>query len=225
LAYSKDTAARFLPFKTRDSIYPVKLIGTNAFGCRDSITKTVRVYPKPLSKFSISEKDGCAPLDITTTNNSTPYDTGSINIMKFIWDFGNGRKAFGKDTAARFLASKTKDTVYTVSLISISEHGCRDTSSTTVRIYPKPKALFTRSKTEGCKPLGVTYVNQSVPYDTGNISIMSFAWDLGNRITSFATEPVGIYNDAINKDTTYKVLVSTDARILQIPLYCYIRIR
>lgn len=205
LAYSKDTAARFLPFKTRDSIYPVKLVGTNTFGCKDSITKTVRVYPKPLSKFSISASEGCAPLNITTTNNSTPYDTGSINIMKFIWDFGNGRMAYGKDTAARFLASKTQDTVYNVRLIAISEHGCRDTSATTVRIYPKPKASFTRSVTEGCRPLVVTYVNQSVPYDTGDISIMSFAWDLGNRITSAATEPVGTYNDAINNDTTYNV--------------------
>lgn len=210
VGYSKDSVAKFNAFKTRDTIYPVKLIGTNSFGCKDSITKTVRVYPKPLSKFSLSSTSGCAPLNITTTNNSVPYDTGSINIMKFIWNFGNGKLAYSIDTAARFLASKTKDTVYNVSLIAISEHGCRDTSYSSVRIYPKPKAAFTRSVTTGCKPLAVNLTNQSTPYDTGSISIMSFAWDFGNRITSSKTNPNAVYSDVSNNDTTYTIrLIAT----------------
>ncbi len=209
-SYGKDSLARFNYFKTRDTIYPVKLIGTNKYGCVDSSSKSVRVYPKPLSKFSLSNLSGCAPLDITTTNNSIPYDTGSIAIMKFVWDFGNGKKAYSKDSSARYIASKTKDTVYTISLIGISEHGCMDTSYTTVRVYPKPLSRFTPSASSGCGPLKINYGNTSTPYDTGSISIMTFNWDFGNRISSTATYPSATYSDKINNDTTYIVkLIAT----------------
>lgn len=204
-SFGKDSVAKFNFFKTRDTIYAVKLIGTNSFGCKDSITKSIRVYPKPLSRFTLSANAGCAPLNITTSNTSMPYDTGSISVMSFVWNFGNGKKAFRQDSAARFTASKTKDTLYNVSLIASSEHGCLDTSVSVVRVYPKPKSQFTRSVSSGCKPLTVNFNNTSTPYDTGSISIMTFNWKFGNFQTSTKTQASSVYTVVQNKDSVYNV--------------------
>jgi len=209
-SYGKDSLATFVASKTKDSIYGVKLIGTNSYGCIDSTANPITIYPKPLSKFTLSANSGCAPLNINTSNLSKPYDTGSISIMKFVWNFGNGRKAYRADTAAKYLASKTKDTIYNLSLVAISEHGCLDTSYSTVRVYPKPLSKFTTNASSGCRPLNITFNNLSKPYDTGSISIMTFKWDFGNRISSTKTYPTTVYADKIDNDTSYNIqLIAT----------------
>lgn len=196
--------------KTKDTLFTVKLIGTNSFQCRDSSTRTIRVYPKPLSRFTLDKNDGCGPLTVSTINSSVPNDTGSIRIMRFQWSFGNGARAFGRDSTVRYIAARTRDTIYPVRLIAFSEHGCRDTSSSSVRLYPKPRAAFSPGTSSGCKPLNVTFNNTSTPYDTGSISIMKFAWDFGNRFGSTAQTPSAKYDESHPFDTTYRIrLIAT----------------
>jgi len=203
---ANDTAIVCKSSKTRDSIYPIKLIAQNFWGCMDSTNGIIRVYPKPLSRFQISKSSGCAPLLVSTNNTSIPYDTGSIWIMKFKWNFGNGNVANKKDTVTTYYPSKTKDSFYVISLIAFSEHNCVDTSYRTVQVFPKPKARFTPDYYSGCRPLKVNFTNTSTPFDTGNISMMSFVWHLGNdQQYSLAQNPVAIYNDVYKKDTIYKV--------------------
>lgn len=204
-SYGKDSVAKFIASKTKDTLYTVKLIGSNQYGCTDSVSATTTVYPKPLSKFKLDQTSGCAPFVINTNNLSIPHDTGSIYIMKFIWNFGNGRKGYHTDTTAKYIASKTKDTVYNLSLIAFSEHGCMDTSYSSVRVYPKPLSKFTTTASAGCRPLNIGFNNQSIPYDTGSISIMSFNWEFGNLLTSTKTYPTTVYNDKINSDTVYNI--------------------
>ena len=99
--------------------------------------------------------------------------------MSFEWDFGNGKKAYRSDTAAQFKASLTQDTTYNIRLIAFSEHGCRDTSYSSVKVFPKPLSSFSKSVSTGCLPLPVTFINNSTPFDTGSISIMQFNWKFG----------------------------------------------
>lgn len=189
----------------KDTFYQVKLVAINAQGCKDSITKTIQVYPKPVSKFILNNYSGCAPLNITTFNQSDPNDTGSIYIMKFNWNFANGRKSQKTDTLATFFASKTKDTLYNVALEAISEHGCKDTSYRIVTVYPKPRASFTTNTNQGCKPLNINFTNTSIPRDTGSINIMTFRWDFGDKGTSALRSPANQYNEKYDFDTTYRV--------------------
>ncbi len=201
---AKDSTIKYAASKTRDSIYTLKLVVTNSFNCKDSISKTVTVYPKPLSKFTLSSTDGCGPLSISTLNASKPYDTGSIAIMKFAWKFGNVNSS-KRDTSIVFPASKTKDSLYTVRLIANSEHNCIDTSSQTVRVYPKPKAVFAMSSNSGCRPLNVGFSNTSTPYDTGSINIMTFNWNFGNGTTSTLKTPAVTYNAISKNDTVFSI--------------------
>ncbi len=205
------TAATTLPTATfnanatKDTIYTIRLIAFSRYGCSDTSTKTVRVYPNPTAQFTALNPAGCGPLTTSFSNTSVPNDTGSISIMSFNWRFGNGQTATQVQPSAQYMASKTIDSIYTVRLIAFSEHGCRDTAYQSVRVYPNPTAAFTRSVTNGCAPLGVNFTNTSEPNDTGSINIMSFVWSLGNGFSSTSTDAASTYFANIYTDTTYTV--------------------
>jgi PKD repeat protein len=61
---------------TNDTVYQVKLVGYSEHNCVDSITKSIKVYPKPSISFSSNISDGCGPLNVQFTNSSNPNDTG-----------------------------------------------------------------------------------------------------------------------------------------------------
>ncbi len=202
-ANTLDAASIYLPSQQNDSTYQVKLIANNIAGCRDSITKTVRVFPKPVSVFSHTINNGCGPLAVTFTNSSNHKFGGTIADMTFNWNFGNNTSSTQQNPTGTFLASATKDTTYQVRLISFSRYGCADTSSSTVRVYPKAKAAFVANAPAGCGPHTTTFTNNSIPNDTGSINIMTFAWRFGNGQTSTQVNPQATYTASKTVDSIY----------------------
>lgn len=205
-----DTAC-FGASKTKDTVYSVKLIGTNTFGCKDSTVSTIRVFPKPLSRFSTGNQAGCGPLLLQTVNTSIPHDTGSIRIMSFKWNFGNGIISQALDTQLVYPASLTKDTSFKIELIAASEHGCLDTSSSLISVYPKPLAYFTASAYEGCSPGRSNFMNLSKPYDTGSVYIMKFRWDFGDGQVSNLLHPSVVYTQKLNKDSVFNITLVAES--------------
>lgn len=189
----------------QDTAYTIRLIAFSRYGCSDTSVSMVKVFPNPRSSFSPVHQAGCGPHQTAFTNTSVPNDTGSISIMSFAWDFGNGATSAQQSPLATFVASNTIDSIYNVRLVAFSEHGCRDTSYRSVRVYPDPLAAFTPSVTGGCGPLGVSFTNQSVPNDTGSIGIMSFVWDFDNGFSSVAVNPATQFTAKYLQDTTYRV--------------------
>src|SRR5690606_27911498 len=106
-------------------------------------------YPKPEATFTQSDTSGCGPLTVSFVNNSVPFDTSSIAHMSFQWSFGDGQISSSQNPSHTFYPSSIQDTVYTVRLISLSEHGCRDTAYSTVRVHPDPVIDFTRTPVNG----------------------------------------------------------------------------
>lgn len=202
---TKDASQTFIASLTKDSVYQVRLIGMSRYGCYDTTTKNIKVYPKPRATFTQSRNDSCGPLQVTFTNTSIPYDTGSINIMTFNWSLGNGATSTNTHTNTNYIASLTQDTLYSVRLIAYSEHGCVDTTTSYVRIYPKPVAQFTTDVDNGCPPFAVNFSNGSTPLDTGNISIMTFQWNFGNGVTSTNQNDSVVFNASTFQDTTYTI--------------------
>lgn len=187
---------------TRDFVTTLKAISVS--GCTDTIKRIVRVYPKPIAAFTPAITDGCGPLTTGFSNQSASNFSGSTG-MTFDWNFGNGFTATQKTPSTTFLPNATKDTSYSVSLIAISEFGCRDTVSKFIHVYPKPKALYTSSDTSGCSPLTVSFTNASYPNDTGSIDIMSFVWDFANGFSSVTKDASSVFSNTSATDTTYKV--------------------
>jgi gliding motility-associated-like protein len=67
--------------------FTVKLIATDANGCVDSTTNTIRVTG-PLANFSSTDTLSCAPVTINFTNATTLYPGTSLTSIN--WNFGVG---------------------------------------------------------------------------------------------------------------------------------------
>jgi gliding motility-associated-like protein len=191
----------FIANLTQDTIYDVRLIAFSEHGCRDTSFKPVRVFPKPLSDFTISDPAGCTPLNTTFTNTSLPYDTGSIVDMTFVWDFGNGFNSINQDASSQYISKPLADSTYTIKLYALSEHGCRDTSQQTVTVHPLPSVTFTSNIIQGCGPLSVNFTSNPV-------LATNWHWDFGDGDTAATTAPTHVFQSYPLADSIYDVTLS-----------------
>jgi len=136
----------------------VMLIEISNFDCKDTSKQSIPILPTPKSNYEVNNDRGCEDLTVKFSNSSE-------NGKFYIWDMGNGVTSSNKDFEYIF----SEDGIYTTSLISISDNGCpNDTSSIVVTVYPKPVAQFSFIKDSICGvPMKVTFTNGSTG-NTGN---------------------------------------------------------
>ena len=164
--------------------FDVKLVVTNRENCTDSVSKNIMVNAPPTARFLPSNTEGCSPLDVSFTNNSTntPQTT-------FLWTFGNGTTSTVRSPSIlTFYNNSLQDTVYNIRL-SATNLGCPAVfDSTKLTLFTLPKARFGVDADTGCSPMTVRFVNIS----TG--SPRSFRWSFGNGSTALTeTAPTQIY--------------------------------
>lgn len=104
----------------------VKQVVVSDFGCKDSITKTIVVYPKPTAQFTVAPDYGNPGQNVKFTNNS-------VNATTYIWDFD--------DKSSSTLVNPShvyKDTgIYHPMLVAVSSYGCKDTIKGKVSILKR----------------------------------------------------------------------------------------
>ncbi len=173
--------------------YNVKLVVTNAFGCKDSITKEFNVYPTPKAEFTFSPDSGCQPLTVSFVDQSIFADT-------LIWDFGDGNISNDKDPIHTYKNAGT----YSVKLRAIGKGGCENEilKQNIIKVNPKPLA-------------GFTYIIQSEPKVIGTVNFFpqtkyakKYYWDFGDGHTSKDSSPVHRYD--IFGDYTVTLIVETE---------------
>lgn len=204
-AITTNAASVYLPSLLNDSIFNIKLIASNGPGCSDSITKTIRVFPKPTAQFTHLVNNGCAPLQVAFNNTSNHKFGGNINDMSFNWNFGNSTSSTQQNPSLAYLASNIQDTVYNITLIAQSRFGCADTAKSSVRVYPKAKATFSVNNPSGCGPHTTAFTNTSIPNDTGSIAIMNFNWHFANGLTSTSPQSQSVFTASKTIDSIYQI--------------------
>jgi len=147
----------------------VQLIGMTAFGCADTASTVVTIYPSANSVIAVPDS-GCSPMSVQFASTLT-------GAVLFYWDFGDGFVDSTQSPTHTFVNPGLTDTTYTVRLIVTSGFFCVDTSFTNILVFPKPNAQFTVDTVQGCGPLSISFNNTS----TGAIN---FDWDFGNGETS-----------------------------------------
>ena len=124
LAFQSNNQNPTINFNYGDSgIYQLKLKVINTFGCKDSVTKTIGVYPLPISNFSFTPEIGLPPLAVNFTNLS--YG-GSLSY----WNFGNGNSSIVNSPTYTYQDLG----IYSVTLQTTSIYGCVDSISKTIQI-------------------------------------------------------------------------------------------
>lgn len=174
------TEANPLHVYTSAGNFNVSLIITNSKGCSRTFYQTnyIRVFAVPQSAFSIENPAGCtAPHTVNFQNQST-----GNGPLTYWWDFGDGNSS----TLVNPSHTYTANGVYTVSLITTSADGCRDTA---VHANAVHVGSLTPSFTVPavCEGIAAMFSN------TSNPAADSVFWDFGDGTTSNIISPVKTY--------------------------------
>ncbi len=156
--------------------YQPKLIVENTYGCKDSSSQYLGVFPEVLA--SISEGGaGCTPFLESLLNNST-------GANQFTWSFGDGNVSNEFNGHNAYLNLTAEDKVYEVQMIAESTYGCSDTTYTNVLVYRRPVPAFT-----------ITPLELQMPQSTISISnntqgaAWDYYWQFGDGNTSSLAYP------------------------------------
>lgn len=156
--------------------YNVKLSISNAFGCKDSLTKSITVFPKPNVSFTATPNPICRGGLMNFTNTTT-------NGASYTWNFGNGNSSTSTNPSNIFNVAGN----YNVKLVSVSSNGCKDSASRTVTVWPRPTASF--NVNNGCSGDNLSFASNSV-------GAVSHAWTFGDGNTSSLANPAKGYATA-----------------------------
>ena len=158
--------------------YIIRLIVTNATGCKDSTEHSVTFATKPTAGFTINNSTQCI------NSNTFTFTNNSVGATSYAWDFGDGITSTLTNPSKGYSVPGN----YVVKFIVTSANGCKDSATQTITVYAKPVASFTTIGTTSCSNnLTITTSNTS----TGIAN--SYVWDFGDGSTSTLTSPSKTY--------------------------------
>lgn len=182
-----------------EMVVTVQLVSASIYGCKDTASYPITIYPKPDASFVLAASSGCSPFQAEITNNS-------VGASSFFWDFGDGTfsNAFGPDFSHLYENLSGLLQTVPVQLNVTNNFGCIDQVLQTINVFPEVMADFS-VETEGCSPFTVTFVNQSM----GSVS---YTWNFGDGNVSTSSGPSHTYvNNSLNDTifTPYLITLST----------------
>lgn len=166
----------------KDSIYTVSLVTVTNQGCKDSITKAIKVNKSPVSDFTyVFDKTK----DSVYFFNVFPLASGPS--LSWEWNFGDLSISTKQDPTHQYNIGGT----YSVSLLTRTDLGCTNKFITDV-VIDKPTANFTSSPNK-CTGTAVNFTNTS-SFTSG--TIVSWNWNFGDNLTSTNQNPSHIFSNA-----------------------------
>lgn len=163
--------------------FTVKLVVTNSFGCRDSLTIPDYII---IRRASISipglPARGCIPFTFTFNPNITSVDA----VTSYSWDFGDGGTSALPNPTYTYNTQGTYDVTLTITTSS----GCTDDTTfvNAIRVGSKPVADFSASPIPVCATDPIQFTDLTVPAD-------EWQWDFGDGGSSILQNPIHAYND------------------------------
>lgn len=185
--FYSDSARPVITFDTLGTFnMALVTINNNQNDCesQDSSAITVTVRQQPTAHFSVPHM--CQNDTLKFVDSSTIQGSTSI-INKWRWEFGDGSNSLSQNPIKYYDSSYT----YTVKLIATTNHGCLDTATHTLPVFPVPKPGFTFSN--------VCFADSAVFTDTSTIDstqISSYLWDFGDGQIDSAQNPKYLYGYA-----------------------------
>jgi gliding motility-associated-like protein len=172
-----------------EGIYNTTLIASTNFGCTDTITLPIDVWPLPDVAFNFT--DLCHG-DVTQFNDqssiSNSYTSNLLNT--FVWDFGDAANGSGQNPTHVY--SNFGD--YNVTLTVTSDHGCVNSLTQMVPIHPLPQPDFT--STSICVNTPPTTFTDATTIPTGSISQLD--WTFSDGGSAMGPNVTHSYTNATN---------------------------
>jgi len=165
--------------------YNITLTMTNGNGCVDSVSMPLVIHPAPVMSFT--SNNACEGTGVVFQNNST---IPSGTISSHTWTFGDGSPFTYNVSPTHSYANAG---TYNVSLIGVSNFGCRDTILQPLTIYPLPVPDFVYDNPAGCGPLSVNFTDAST---ISSGSITGWNWNFGIGMSSTMQNPTNVFTNA-----------------------------
>ena len=143
----------FVNTTNEDQTFQVELIALSAYGCVDTVTVGVEVYPMPAAQFSVTPAIQTYPNTTVGINNNSLASASAVQY----WSFGDGDEVVGDQPVFH-----TFDSWGTYNITLLVDNGiCADAHTEQINILsPHPVASFVGSGS-GCAPLMVAFENNS----------------------------------------------------------------
>lgn len=163
-----------------DTLFHPQLIATSSFGCTDTATAEVRVHPAPIAQFTANPGTACSPALLD-------FQDLTIGAVSMLWQYGDGtfEQTTPGNTSHGFTNAGTTPVQFPVRLTATSVHGCTDTTTVPVTIYPAVQAIF-ELPAEACSPATVQLTDES-------IGASQAIWDMGDGVTLVGTDVAHTY--------------------------------
>ena len=141
--------------------YYVKLTVKNQKGCTDTAFYNITPRPSPAPDFITPT--------ICQSDTAHLLYTGSGNANNYYWDLGNGSTSTVQNPYAHYTSPGTK----AITLVAVTNQGCRDTISKSLTVNPLP-AVTAAPPVKIC-PAGTAQLSE-----TGGVS---YAWSPGSTLS------------------------------------------
>ena len=173
--------------------YNFKYLGSNSFGCSDSVIKNINVASYLNAEYIPDISSSCTSANVFFKNNSKGY-------ISCFWDFGDGQFSNLNSPTHLFTA---RINPYIVTLIVTGDFGCKDTFSFNVpiKISLPPVVDFAVDDTIKTMPYNeFLFISQS------GFKPMSSYWDFGD----------GSYSTFLNPKHTYQYTGRYRVKLIQV---------
>jgi len=168
--------------------YNVTLTITNTGGCKNSVSKIVRIQSSPVAQFTSS--GNCATNLVQFKDIS--FSPDGDQIVAWAWDFGLNNTSADVSSLQNPTFQYNVAGTYNVSLTITSASGCTAQKVMPVNVTAGPTALFSYVA-ESCHNGSVLFIDKSV----SNLSmITSWKWEFAPGVYSTLQNPVHVFGDA-----------------------------
>jgi len=184
--------------------FSVTLVGTSNYGCADSSTETIAIYPRPEADFDFNN----VCFGQTTIFDNTAKPLGST-IQSYSWNLGDGTETFVTNPTHQYNAPND----YNVSLVVYSTDGCIDTVTQTVHVWDLPVTnIVNYSPLDFCIGDSVTLNLNPSPGVNDNV-LLSTAEDT----PSITVHDGGSYNVLVYDEHNCKARDTVDVVVYPLP--------
>ncbi len=167
---SVEQSPQFLP--TVYGAYGATLTVTNEPGCKsDTALGNALSHPLPMADFEANLQH-CYLDTLVLTDLSIAVQLTEDTLSAWQYTLGDGAEIPLPNT--QYLYSEAG--FYDVQLLITTNHGCQDSVTRTVEVFPLPQVGFIAQPQEGCEPLSVQFIDTSsipLPY-----TLMGWQWNL-----------------------------------------------
>jgi gliding motility-associated-like protein len=178
-----------------NAIQPRTIIleATTQYGCSDTTSVTVDIFPYIYAKFNLDKPAICADELFAIDRNSS---AGAIK--NYYWNFDDGSPVVIKpDSEFPYTYSNngTGNLNPKITLTVTNEQGCDTSWTEAITVHPQVRAKFSTDHNEACYPLPTEFTNLSEPAIP-----LTYYWNFGDGSTSISRDPAHPYKNFSRTD-------------------------